>query len=163
MTINDDSTDRSGATRASEAGGAGSDETTAAGARRDQSLGELLGDLSQQTSTLVRQEIALAQAEMTQKARAAGKGAGLFGAGAVLGLALLGAFTAFLILLIALWIPTWLAAAAVTVLYALVVGALALAGRSQVRRATPATPEQTIETVKEDAAWAKTQARSAKK
>lgn len=163
MTMDDHDKVSAGATPVPDSEHQGAGEVSSTSARGEESLGQLLGQLSEQTSTLVRQEIALAQAEMTQKARSAGKGAGLFGAAAVLGLALLGAVTAFLILLIALWIPTWLAAAAVTVLYALVVGALALAGRSQLHRATPAKPEQTIQTVKEDTAWAKTQARSAKK
>lgn len=133
------------------------------GPGNDQSVGQLLRELSQETSTLVRQEVQLAKAELTQKAKLAGKGVGLLAAAAVIGLALLGAFTAFLIAVIALAVSVWLAALVVTVFYALLGAALALAGRSALRRATPAKPEQTIDTVKEDVQWAKTQARSAKK
>lgn len=129
----------------------------------DQSVGQLLRELSQETSTLVRQEVQLAKVELTQKAKQAGKGAGLLVAAAVVGLALLGAFTAFLIALIALALPVWLAALVVTVFYALLVAVLGFAGRAALRKATPAKPEQTIDTVKEDVQWAKTQAKSANK
>jgi uncharacterized membrane protein YqjE len=129
----------------------------------DQSVGQLLRELSQETSTLVRQEVQLAKAELAQKAKQASKGAGLLVGAAVLGLAVLGAFTAFLIAVIALALPVWLAALVVTVFYALLVAGLGLAGRAALRKATPAKPEQTIETVKEDVQWAKTQAKSANK
>lgn len=125
----------------------------------DQSVGQLLRELSQESSTLVRQEVALAKAELTQKAKQAGKGAGLLVAAAVIGLALLGALTAFLIALIALALPVWLAALVVTVFYALLAAGLGLAGRAALRKASP-KPEQTIDTVKEDVRWAKTQAKS---
>ncbi len=129
----------------------------------DQSVGQLLRELSEETSTLVRQEVQLAKAELSGKAKAAGKGAGLLAGAAVIGLALLGAFTAFLIAVIALALPVWLAALVVTVLYGLLAAALGLAGRAALRKATPAKPEQTIDTVKEDVQWAKTQASSAKR
>lgn len=129
----------------------------------DRSVGELLRELSEETSTLVRQEVQLAKAELTAKAKQAGKGAVLLGGAAVMGLALLGAFTAFLILVLDLVLAPWLAALVVTVVYAVVVAALALAGRSALRKAAPVTPEETVETVKEDVEWAKTQARSAKR
>lgn len=130
---------------------------------QDESVGQLLRELSEQTSTLVRQEVALAKAELTQKGKLAGKGAGLLGGAAVMGLALLGAFTTFLITVLALVVPVWVAALIVTVGYALLVAVLALAGRSALRKASPVTPEQTIDTVKEDVQWAKTHAKSAKK
>lgn len=127
-----------------------------------QSMGQLLQDLSHDTSHLVRQEIQLAQVELKQKAKLAGLGAGLLAAAAILGLGVLGAGTAFLITVIAVVLPVWLAALAVTVFYALLVTVLALAGRRELRRATPVMPEQTVETLKEDAEWARTQTRSAR-
>jgi uncharacterized membrane protein len=127
------------------------------------SVGELLRELSEETSTLVRQEVQLAKAELSAKVKQAGKGAVLLGAAAVMGLALLGAFTAFLILVLDLVLAAWLAALVVTVVYAVIVAVLALAGRSALRKATPVAPEQTVETVKEDVEWAKNQARSAKR
>jgi hypothetical protein len=127
---------------------------------RDRPVGELLRDLSQQTGTLVRQEIELAKAELTQKGKQAGAGAGMLGAAGAVGLLALGALTACFIAALQTAMATWLAALIVAVVYAAVAGALALAGRARIRRATPAAPEQTIETVKEDAQWAKTRARS---
>lgn len=126
----------------------------------DLTVGQLLRELSQDTSHLVRQEIQLAQAEMKQKAKRVGVGAGLLGAAAVMGLAALGAGTALLIIAIAIVLPLWLSALAVTGFYVLVAGVLALAGGLGIRRATPLQPEQTVATLKEDAEWAKTRARS---
>ena len=130
---------------------------------RDASVGELLRELSEETSTLVRQEVHLAKAELTATAKQAGKGGALLAGAAVMGLALLGAFTAFLVLVLDLVVAAWLAALIVTALYAVIVTVLALAGRSALRKATPVAPEQTVETVKEDVEWAKTQARSVKR
>ncbi len=133
------------------------------GAKDEQSVGELLRELSQETSTLVRQEVQLAKVELTEKAKQAGRGAGLLAGAAVVGLALLGALTAFLIAVIALVVPVWLSALIVTALYGVIAGVLALAGKKALQRAVPPTPEQTVETIKEDVQWAKTQARSARR
>lgn len=132
------------------------------GAERQESVGQLLQELSRDTSHLVRQEIRLAQAEMTQKAKLAGLSAGLLGAAAVLGLAMLGAATAAMIAAIAILVPVWAAALAVTVFYGLLIGGLALVAWRELRRASPLKPEQTVETLKDDAAWARTRARSAR-
>jgi Putative Actinobacterial Holin-X, holin superfamily III len=127
---------------------------------RDRSLGELLRQLSQETATLVRQELELAKAEVAQKGKKAGIGAGFLGAAGVVGLAALGAFTAFLVLLLALALPAWASALIVAGVYGAVAGALALLGKNKVQEAAPAIPQQTVETVKEDIEWAKTQRRS---
>jgi uncharacterized membrane protein YqjE len=127
---------------------------------RDESVGELLSDLSADLTTLVRQEIALARVEMTEKGKAVGKGAGMLAGAGVVGLAALGAFTAMLIALLALWMPVWVAALIVTVLWAIVAIVLAQVGRKKLKEAVPPKPEQTIETIKEDVQWAKTQMRS---
>jgi hypothetical protein len=124
---------------------------------REQSIGELLKQLSEQTATLVRQELDLAKAEMQQKGKRAGVGLGLIGVGGVVALAAVGALTATLILILAEWMDAWLAALIVTVVYAAGAALLALQGKEKVAEATPAVPEQTIETVKEDVQWAKTQ------
>ena len=95
---------------------------------RDQSFGDLFKQLSEQTSTLVRQEVELAKTEMKEKGRAPASGPGLIGAGGLLGLGAFGALTAALILVLALWIDAWLACLIVTVVYG--VGAAVLgAGR----------------------------------
>ena len=127
----------------------------------DRPIGELLRELSQQTTTLLRQELELAKAEVAQKSKKAGAGAGLLGAAGVAGLATLGAFTAFLILVLNTFMPAWTAAGIVTLLYGIPAAVLALRGRDKVKEATPLTPEQTVETVKEDVEWAKNPTRSA--
>ena len=129
--------------------------------QREQPIGELFKQLSEETSMLIRQELALARAELTEKGKEAGKGAGLFGGAGVAGLMALGAFTAFVILLLDKGMATWLAALIVAVVYGAVAGVLAMRGRERVQQATPPTPEQTVETVKEDVEWAKSHARSA--
>jgi len=129
---------------------------------RNSSTGELVKQLSNQFSTLIRQELDLAKAELTEKGKAAGVGAGMFGGAGVVGLLALGALTAAAILLLDKGMEAWLAALIVAALYAAVAAALALLGRDRVREATPPA-EQTIETVKEDVQWAKSQARSARR
>ena len=129
----------------------------------DRSMGELLKQLSQETTQLVHQELELAKAELTQKGKQAGAGAGLFGAAGALGLAALGALTACFILALNAIMPAWLAALIVAVVYGAIAAFLALRGRDKVKQATPLVPEQTVETVKEDVEWAKTQTRSAKR
>jgi len=124
---------------------------------REQSFGTLLSELTSDISTLVRQEIDLARVELTAKAKDAGKGVGMMVGAAVVGLAVLGAFTAFLISLLAEWMPVWTASIIVTVLWAIVAYVLLRRGQRQLKEAMPPKPEQTIETVKEDVQWAKTQ------
>jgi uncharacterized membrane protein YqjE len=128
----------------------------------DQSLPELLKQLSEQTQTLVRQELQLAKAEMTEKGKKAGVGAGLFGAAGLFGVFAFATFTTMVIALLTTALDhVWLAALIVTVVYAAIGGVMAMRGRSELQAATPSAPEQTIETVKEDVEWAKTRARSA--
>jgi uncharacterized membrane protein YqjE len=129
---------------------------------RDRSLGELLKQLSQETTQLVHQELELAKAEIQQKGKQAGAGAGMFGGAGALGLAALGALTACFILALDLIMPAWLAALIVAVVYGIIAFVLVKQGQARMKRATPPVPEQTIETLKEDVQWAKTQARSAK-
>ena len=123
---------------------------------RDQSFGELFKQLSQQTSTLVRQEVELARTELKEKGRSAGPGAGMRGAGGLLGLGAFGALTAMLIVLLDLWVDAWLACLIVTAVYAVVGAILVMAGKRRVQAVGPPVPEQTIETLKEDVRWAKT-------
>lgn len=132
--------------------------------RRDESIGELVRDLAAETNTLMRQEIELAKAELSEKVKVAGKGAGMFGAAGVVGLLALGALTACLIALLASAIDhVWLAALIVALIYGAIAGVLAMRGRDEVKEAAPAVPEQTVETLKEDVEWAKTRTRSAAK
>ena len=130
------------------------------GGLRERPLGELLGQLSQETTRLVHQELELAKAELAQKGKQAGAGAGLFGGAGALGLAALGALTAGFILALNAVVAAWLAALIVAVVYGIVAFVLAKQGQAKVKQAVPPVPEQTIETVKEDVQWAKTQMRS---
>jgi putative superfamily III holin-X len=130
---------------------------------RDRPIGELLKQLSQETTTLVRQELELAKAEMAQKGKQAGVGAGMFGGAGASGLLGLGALSAAAIAALDTAMPLWLAALIVALVWFAVAGALALQGRRKVQDATPPVPEQTQESMKEDVEWAKTQARSARR
>ncbi len=125
-------------------------------------MGELLRRLSDQTSLLVREEVALAKAELSEKGKRAGKGAGMFGGAGVLALYGVGAIAAAAILALDLALAAWLSALIVGVLFLAIAGIAALAGKKQVQQATPAMPEQTVETVKEDVQWAKSRARTAR-
>jgi uncharacterized membrane protein YqjE len=130
---------------------------------REQSMGELFKQLSDDMSTLVRQELKLAQAEMTEKGKRAGIGLGMFGVAGVIGFVALLTFTACIVAALATGMAVWLAALIVTVVYAAVAGGLAFLGRERVAEATPPVPEQTMQTVKEDVQWAKTQLPSERK
>jgi surface antigen len=129
---------------------------------RDRPIGELLRQLSEETSTLVKQELELAKAEMAQKGKDAGVGAGFVGGGALFGLGAFGALTACVIALLATALDhVWLAALIVAVMYGAIGAVLALRGKDKIQEAAPPAPEQTVETVKEDVEWARTQTRSA--
>ena len=120
------------------------------------SLGEIVGDISQDLSTLVRQEIDLAKSEAKQEVAKVGKGAGMFGGAAVAGLMLLIFLSLALTFLLDNWMPLELAALIVAVLWGIVTAVLALQGRNQIKSANPQLPT-TQQTLKEDVQWARTQ------
>ena len=128
----------------------------------ERSAGELVQQLSQQTVELVRKEMRLAQVELQEKGKRAGIGAGMFGGAGALGLYALGALTAAIIAGIAEVLPVWAAALIVAAVYGAVAGILALRGRSQVQKATPPVPEQTVQSVKEDVRYTKQRAQEAR-
>jgi len=128
---------------------------------RDQPVGELLKQLANETSTLVRQELELAKAEMREKGRKAGPGLGMIGGAGVVALLALGTMTAFVILALDEAMPAWLAALLVTAIYAGVAGFLYMRGKDKVEDAGSPAPRQTIETLKVDVEWAKHPTRSA--
>ena len=127
---------------------------------RDRPTGDLLKELSDQTTTLVRQEIDLAKAELGEKGKKAGMGAGMFGGAGLFGVFALAALTTCIIAALDTAMDLWLAALIVAVVYAAVAGVLALQGRNKVQEAGPPVPEQATESVKEDVQWAKTRAQS---
>src|SRR3954471_17236457 len=121
----------------------------------DASASELVKQLSEQTSRLLRQEVELAKTELAIKGKQAGIGAGMFGGAGVLGLFALGALTAAVIAALSLAMATWLAALIVAVLYAAAAGVAALMGKRKVQEAMPPVPEESVESVKEDVQWTK--------
>ena len=126
----------------------------------DKPLGELVQDLSRQTSTLIRQELRLAQAELTEKRRHAGRGAGMFGGAGAVALYGVGALVAAAILGLATVLEPWIAAAAVGVALLLVAGLLALTGKKELDEAGPPKPELALESVQQDVETVKARARS---
>ena len=133
------------------------------GDARDRPVAELLKELSNQTSTLVRKELELAKAEMAEKGKQAGLGVGMFGGAGLVGLLALGALTTCLIAALDTGMELWLAALIVTVAYAAIAGALALFAKQKTQEATPPAPEQAIDSTKEDVQWAKDRAKSARR
>jgi uncharacterized membrane protein YqjE len=127
---------------------------------REHGTGELLRELSDHTTTLVRQEIELAKAELGEKGKKAGLGAGMFGGAGLFGVFALAALTTCIIVALDSAMPLWLAALIVAVVYGAIAAVLALQGRNKVQEAGPPVPEQATESVKEDVQWAKTQAKS---
>jgi uncharacterized membrane protein YqjE len=127
---------------------------------REHRTGELLKELSDHTTTLVRQEIELAKAELGEKGKKAGLGAGMFGGAGLFGVFALAALTTCVIVALDSAMPLWLAALIVAVVYGAIGAVLALQGRNKVQEAGPPVPEQATESVKEDVQWAKTQAKS---
>jgi uncharacterized membrane protein YqjE len=127
---------------------------------REHGTGELLKELSDHTTTLVRQEIELAKAELGEKGKKAGLGAGMFGGAGLFGVFAFAALTTSIIVALDTAMPLWLAALIVAVVYGAIGAVLAIQGRNKVQEAGPPLPEQATESVKEDVQWAKTQARS---
>jgi Putative Actinobacterial Holin-X, holin superfamily III len=129
----------------------------------DRSVPELMRELSDQTATLVRQELDLAKSEVAAKGKKAGLGAGMFGGASLFGLYALGALTACAILALATAMAGWLAALIVAAVYGLIAAVLALSGAKNVKRGVPPTPEQTVESVKEDVEWTKLRAQEGRR
>ncbi|MFC7375379.1 phage holin family protein [Brachybacterium sp. GCM10030268] len=117
---------------------------------REPSVADLVDRLSEQTSRLVRDELKLAQAEYTEKAKQGGTAAGLVGAGAVLAWFGFGMLLATLVLVLALFLPAWAAALIVTVVVFIAAGIAALMGKKKAEDLSP-TPERTVATVRQDA------------
>jgi uncharacterized membrane protein YqjE len=127
---------------------------------RERSTGDLLKELSDHTTTLVKQEIDLAKAELSDKGKKAGKGAGMFGGAGLFGVFSFAALTTCIIAALESPLNLWLAALIVAVVYAVIAGVLALQGRNKIQEAGPPVPEQATESMKEDVQWAKTRAQS---
>jgi len=113
-------------------------------------VGELVQALSEQTATLVRKELQLAQLELTEKGKRAGIGAGLFGGAGVIALYAVGVFIAAAVIGLGTVIEPWLAAVIVGVVMLAAAGVASLMGKKQVEQAVPPAPEQAIQSTKRD-------------
>jgi uncharacterized membrane protein YqjE len=116
----------------------------------DPSLGDLVARMSEQTSRLIRDELRLAQAEMTQKGKKAGIGAGLFGVAGIIALYGLGCLVAAAVLALAGPLTSWLAAIIIGVVLFAVAGIAALVGKKEVTAATPPVPQEAVQGLKTD-------------
>jgi hypothetical protein len=119
------------------------------------STGQLIGQLTEQISRLVRDEARLAQAEVTQKAKRLGVGAGLFGGAGLFAFFGLAVLIATAVMALALALPDWLAGLIVTVVLFAIAGALALVGKKDVEKGSPPVPTQAIAGVQADIATVK--------
>lgn len=120
----------------------------------DKSVGDIVGDIAKDLGLLVRQELDLAKTEVKAEATKAGKGAGLLGGAGVAGLLLLVFLSLTVMFALGNAMDLVWAALIVTVLWAVVAAVLAVTGRKKLREVSP-KPEATIQTLKEDAQWAK--------
>jgi hypothetical protein len=114
------------------------------------STAELVKLAAEQVSTLVRDELKLAQVELAQKGKRAGRGVGMFGGAGLVALYGVGALIAAAIIALAAVIPAWLSALLVGVVLLVVAGVLALLGKSQVSKAVPPVPRDAVASVKAD-------------
>ena len=130
-------------------------ETAPGEAGADPTLGALVHDLTEQMSTLVRDEMRLAQAELAEKGKRAGVGVGLFSVAGLLAFFGVAVLIATAVLALSLAMSAWLAALIVAVVLLAAAGVAAMLGKSNVERATPPKPEQAIEGIKEDVATVK--------
>jgi hypothetical protein len=130
---------------AAQAAGSARPQTTS-----EASAGELVRQLSEQVSVLVRDELKLAQLEMTRKGKQAGLGIGMFGASGLVALYAVGCLVACAIIAISGVVAAWLAALIIGVALLAVSGTAALLGKGRLQRSTPPVPEQAVGSVKAD-------------
>jgi uncharacterized membrane protein YqjE len=138
---------------------AGATAATAPPQPAEPSTGQLISDLTDQISRLVRDEARLAQAEVTQKAKRLGIGAGLFGGAGLFAFFGLATLITTLVLALAEFLPPWLAALIVTVVLFAVAAVLALVGKKDVQKGTPPVPTEAIASTKTDIRTVKESAR----
>jgi len=122
-------------------------------------VGELVNQLTEQTSTLVKQEMRLAQVELQEKGKKIGIGAGMVGVGGLVAFFSTAAVIVATVLALSTALEAWLSALIVGVVLLLAAGAAALVGKKEISKATPPTPEEAIESVKQDVETVKERAR----
>jgi uncharacterized membrane protein YqjE len=118
----------------------------------DRSVGQLVTELSEEVSRLVRDELRLAQLELTRKSKRVGIGAGMFGGAGLIAWFGIATLVACAVLALAIVWPAWLAALAVGGALLVLAGVLALVGKSQVSAGTPPMPREALDGVKKDVA-----------
>jgi uncharacterized membrane protein YqjE len=131
-------------------------QTTTQPSTETRSLGEIVGDISRDMSTLFKQELDLAKTEMKQEVAKVGKGAGMFGGAGLAGYFTLLFLSVALVGLLDKWMPYGWAALIVAALWGIVAAVLAMRGKKEIKEANPQLPT-TQQTLKEDVQWAKTQ------
>jgi uncharacterized membrane protein YqjE len=124
--------------------------------KQDRSIGQLFSELANETTLLIRQEIALAKVELTEKANRVGRNIGFLVLGGAVAYAALLALLAAVIILLANVMPWWAAALVVAVVVGIVAAVLVSKALASLKK-TEIAPRQTVETLKEDAQWAKQQ------
>jgi Flp pilus assembly protein TadB len=125
----------------------------------ERSTGELVKQVTEQVSTLVRDEFKLAQLEMTRKAKQAGSGVGMMGGGGLIALYGVACLIACVIIAISHSLQAWLSALIVGAFLLLVAAVLAAMGRQRMRKGTPPMPTEAVESVKTDVATVKERVR----
>jgi len=133
---------------------------THGGPPTDASVGELVKQLSEQTSRLAHQEVELAKAELVVQGKRVETGLGMFGGAGAIGFYALGALVAAAVLGLATAVSAWLSALIIALVLGAIAGLLALQGKSKMREAAPPVTEQVVESVKEDVQWAKSRAQA---
>ena len=128
----------------------------------ERTTAELLGTLSTQVTALVHQEMELAKAELSEKTKKFGLGAGLFGAAGIVGILASATLIAAAVAGIATALSVWLSILIVGAFLLVTAGILAMTGVTEVAQGTPPIPQEARESTKEDVTWLKAQARSAK-
>ncbi len=124
--------------------------------KEERSIGDLFTELAGETSTLIRQEVALAQVEITEKATRVGKNIGFLVVGGAVGYAALLAFLAAVIIGLSRFVPAWASALIVGAIVGIVAYLLISSALAALKK-TDLTPHQTVESIKEDAQWIKNQ------
>ena len=124
--------------------------------KEERSLGDLFSELAAETGTLVRQEVALAQAEITAKATTVGKNVGFLAIGGAVGYAALLSVLAGVVLGLSYFMPPWIAAILVGVVVGIASFVLVSSALAELKKAN-LKPVETVESIKEDAQWLKDQ------
>jgi uncharacterized membrane protein YqjE len=128
---------------------------------RDRPLGELVKELSEEASALIRQELELAKIELADKGRKAAAGGALLSAGLLFAHLSLAVFSAAAVLALTLVFQPWLAAVIVGAAYLVLAAILLAVGKRELGQAGSPVPEETVQTIREDAEWIRRRNRSA--